>query len=601
MRPLEEIDNDVYQAAVINDIDTLARCAAELEDHTTPEAEALRLRARGRVYLLRGDRETALDHFQRALDFYVSVHDANRAGIVSTNIGILHASIGNFPVALEYCHQAVGHYEVVDNQEGIASVTMNVGAILANTSDYPGALEHFHRALAHHQATGSKISMANALGNIGAVNVNIGSYEEALKFFHQAMSMQEQIGDHPGLINVFVNIGSVHFNLGEIPEALASYRRARALNEEHDLSVNKGLIISHIGRTYLVLGSVDDAQIQLETLDSMTLPDPAERVEREHLRAKIHEANGHLDDAVATLKNAIVIATEHNLRSQVAELHESLRDLALKRNDLAAYVEHNTAFTRITEEVNGKETAAKMAMQAKQREIDAREREHEKQLAVLHSTLPKHIADRVARGEQVNDHYDNAVVIFLDIVGFTSLSDQLSSAEVIQLLDTLFTSLDAICKKHDVVKIKTIGDSYMAVSFPSSSASPRNDSHIFSAANAALEMLHEISHIVSPASSPEGSPVQVRIGMHSGPVTAGVLGKERLQYDVWGDTVNVASRMESSGEPGKIHVSEAFAQLLSPHSQFPIPYSLRERGEIEIKGKGLMTTYWLTDLSDGDI
>jgi class 3 adenylate cyclase len=141
----------------------------------------------------------------------------------------------------------------------------------------------------------------------------------------------------------------------------------------------------------------------------------------------------------------------------------------------------------------------------------------------------------------------------------------------------------------------------MAVAFPleSSSSDQRAASIEERGANAALDMLHAVSHIVSPA----GSPIQVRIGLHCGPLTAGIIGTERIQYDVWGDTVNVASRMESTGEAGRIHVSETFALLLSPspshlrergdNSPFPIPYSLRERGALEIKGKGLMTTYWL--------
>jgi class 3 adenylate cyclase len=268
----------------------------------------------------------------------------------------------------------------------------------------------------------------------------------------------------------------------------------------------------------------------------------------------------------------------------------------------------------------------------------------------------------VARGEVVNDHHDNAAVIFLDIVGFTTISDQLSSTEVVQLLESVFTALDAVCKKHDVVKIKTIGDSYMAVAFPSAVPHDvRNDTSVprfaqddtssldlsseerviprdvvLRAANAALDMLHAVSHIVSP----KGSPIQARIGLHIGPVTAGVIGTERMQYDVWGDTVNVASRMESTSEAGRIHVSEAFAVALKTSAPSPLvdhstspprPLSsvrggtdltplelerggaegagvryenraaegagVRYRGALEIKGKGTMTTYWLESAS----
>jgi class 3 adenylate cyclase len=183
----------------------------------------------------------------------------------------------------------------------------------------------------------------------------------------------------------------------------------------------------------------------------------------------------------------------------------------------------------------------------------------------------------------------------------------MSSQEVISLLDDVFTQCDAICAKHGVTKIKTIGDSYMAVSFGS----------VANAALCALEMScikvnYKVSHSVSHE-------VLFRIGMHCGPVTAGVIGKERMQYDVWGDTVNVASRMESTGEPGKVHVSEALAIELKSNTEYtiqnPVPHEVSHsvshevplvtrhlsfatqlRGLVDIKGKGPMTTFWLENL-----
>jgi len=195
-------------------------------------------------------------------------------------------------------------------------------------------------------------------------------------------------------------------------------------------------------------------------------------------------------------------------------------------------------------------------------------------MAVLHSTLPKHIADRVARGEVVNDQFNSVAVLFMDIVGFTTISAQMDASDVVNLLDSVFTMCDAVVNTHGLTKIKTIGDSYMAVAFE----------NITSAGYAALELLDTIADI------------SVRIGIHCGPVVAGVLGKERLQYDVWGDTVNVASRMESTSEPGRIHVSEAFAHAVQ-QIKTDGPFSIVERGTVEIKGKGMMTTYWLESAS----
>jgi class 3 adenylate cyclase len=197
--------------------------------------------------------------------------------------------------------------------------------------------------------------------------------------------------------------------------------------------------------------------------------------------------------------------------------------------------------------------------------------------------------------------------MFADIVAFTTHASHIPPSDVVTFLDAVFATFDAICEQHAVTKIKTIGDAYMC--FKGDGTEPENTRAL---ASVALGILH------AGLTWPDGTPLQVRIGLHSGPVTAGVIGSKRLQYDVWGDTVNVANRMESTGEPGRIHVSEQFALFLGlvPHhvrndSHTPtaikersvIPNEVRNeehgtwhlalRGETELKGKGLMTTYWL--------
>jgi class 3 adenylate cyclase len=274
-----------------------------------------------------------------------------------------------------------------------------------------------------------------------------------------------------------------------------------------------------------------------------------------------------------------VIALERTLLAEQAELHQLLRDLCEPLNDLAGYIEHNKGFTRITAEINGKDTTISLAMQEKQREIEEVQREHQQYMNVLHATLPRHIADRVAQGERVNDYHEDTAVLFLDIVSFTTHSTQLDASSVVDLLQRVFTTFDAICAHFNVMKVKTIGDAYMAIAHPES----RHVSNLASAAHAMIT-----SSFTWPNTNER---VQFRIGMHIGPVIAGVLGTERLQYDVWGDTVNVASRMESHGEAGRIHVSEAIANALTPY--LPDSITLRQRGVIDVKGKGPMTTYWL--------
>ncbi|RPI66736.1 MAG: hypothetical protein EHM43_10880, partial [Ignavibacteriae bacterium] len=412
-----------------------------------------------------------------------------------------------------------------------------------------------------------------------------GDHSSALSYYQRALALYEELGNRSGVAYIIGKIGGMHDMAGDYPAALTQYRQALSIHEE--LGERDGLadITSCILSTYVKMGSDAEAQQLLAAMDGMHIDSPRVRIERELQRSTLQERSGDLNGSAASLRHALNEALEHGLRSQAATTHKALRDLALKQNNLAGYVEQNNEFTRITEEINGKDTATKLAMQAKQREIDAERKETEKHMAVLHSTLPKHIADRVARGEVVNDSFDNAAVLFLDVVGFTTHSSALEAPAVVQLLQGIFTTFDGICAKHSVMKIKTIGDSYMAVSFPNESVSSEQR-----AANTARAM------IASSFTWPSGKAVQFRIGLHSGPVVAGVLGNERLQYDVWGDTVNVASRMESSSEPGRIHVSKSFANALAPlelERGGAKGAGVRYRGEVEIKGKGTMKTFWL--------
>jgi len=583
MRTFEEIKASVNHATSSNNADVLFLDATELDSISTPEAEALAVLSRGSAHYLRSDYSKALMYFQRGGALYEELGDSNSVAIAIGNIGLVHLSTGDYPAALEHYHRALAIHEELGDRRGVARITGNMGTVHNSTGNYLAALEQYHRALAIHEELVDRHGVARITGNMGNVRKRTGNYPAALEHYHRALAVFEELGDRRGVAIATGNIGIVHLSTGDHPAALEHCRRALAIHEELG---NSSGVAGDTGNVLTVLISselYDEADALLQAMDALQIGDPAIVVQREHSRASLQEHHGNIDEARAILREALLIAQELTLVPEQAEFHKSLRNLALKQNDLAGYVEHNNEYTRITEEINGKDTATKLAMQGKQREIDAREREHAKHMAVLHSTLPKHIADRVARGETVNDHHENATVIFLDIVGFTTISDRIPSGHVVHLLEQIFTTLDAVCEKHGVIKIKTIGDSYMAVSFET----------VMNAASCALDMIASLDALVITMPPDLGDTswtkdigdIKVRIGMHCGPVTAGVIGTARMQYDVWGDTVNVASRMESSSEPGRIHVSEAFATALGT--------GVSLRGEIEVKGKGLMKTYWL--------
>jgi len=206
--------------------------------------------------------------------------------------------------------------------------------------------------------------------------------------------------------------------------------------------------------------------------------------------------------------------------------------------------------------------------------------EHKRSEALLHNILPPPIAERLKGStEVIADGFDEASVLFSDIVGFTVLSSRVTPAELVRMLNDVFSRIDDLVHRYGLEKIKTIGDAYMVAS---GLPEPRAD-HVQVLADFALDMVDVLAELEARS----GATLQMRIGIHTGPVVAGVIGKRKFAYDLWGDTVNTAARMESHGEPGRIQVSADVAARLDAD------FELIERGAITVKGKGEMRTFFL--------
>jgi adenylate cyclase len=213
--------------------------------------------------------------------------------------------------------------------------------------------------------------------------------------------------------------------------------------------------------------------------------------------------------------------------------------------------------------------------------IDGQRREARRQSdALLRNVLPDAIAVRLKAGERViADQHDHASVLFVDIVNFTPLAGTRTPDDVVGILNGLFTAFDRLADRFALEKIKTIGDAYMVVA---GVPEPRGDH-----AEAAMQMALAMHAIMAEQPALDGSPLEIRTGIASGPLVAGVIGEQKFSYDLWGDTVNTAARMESSGIPGCIQVTDETCRLLGGRYPF-----VRREG-VEVKGKGLMETWTL--------
>lgn len=214
------------------------------------------------------------------------------------------------------------------------------------------------------------------------------------------------------------------------------------------------------------------------------------------------------------------------------------------------------------------------------------EQEREKSEKLLTNILPEEISERLKAGEDVSEKFDEVTVLFADIVEFTPIADHYEADEVVSILDEMFSSFDDLVNEYGLEKIKTIGDEY----FVAAGVPERIDKPALRMANLAIDMKNEVQN----HQRHDGSPFRLRCGMNTGPLVAGIIGKEKFVYDVWGDTVNIGSRMESQGEPGKIQVTPSTKKRIEEQDDNS-EFQFEERGAIDVKGKGKMNTYFIQD------
>ena len=590
----------------------------------------------GNVYFNLSDYPKALEYSQKAL--FICEEIRNNDGIAKNlgNIGLVHNNLSDYPKALEYYSTALHINEEIGNKKSIANNLLNIGIVYENLSDYPKALKYYQKALQINEEIGNKVGIANNLGNIGIVYWRLSEFSKALEFYSKSLQINEEIGNKVGITANFGNIGLIYQNLSDYPKALEYYQKALLINEEIK---NKNIIAINFGNIGNVYFNLSDYPSALEYYHKALLineeignkggsagnllnigkvynylSDYPKALEYYSKALHINEEIGHKSgiarnivnignlyattestfyDAIKAeeyLQKALVITEEIGAKQMLGEAYKELHTLRLNQEHYKEALEYYKKSLVLEKEIHSEEATKKAQQFDQRRKIEEDERARQLKLArfqeqerIFHNILPIAIANRLIEGEQtIAEAYENVSIFFSDIVGFTTLSSRIEPAELVKGLNTIFTTFDRIGTKYGLEKIKTIGDAYMAVcGIPESYLD-----HSTRAAKFALEVNDVLQTLEL---NEEFSKLQFRIGLHSGSVVAGIIGEKKFAYDVWGDAVNVASRMESNSEAGRIHISEAFAKSIESNSEF----SITPRGEINIKGKGAMKTFWL--------
>jgi len=593
MRTVKEIRQEIMDARQDIDLPRMAQLIEELAKIDDPSAEGFMHNAWGLYHRELGEFQKAIDSTSAALASFERVGDREGIAITQFNLGYNRKHLASYTEALSWFERALQTYRDINDQGGIGTVMNTIGSTYTFLGEYPKALEYYRRAQSIFEELGDSYWLATIDLNLGSLYMFTGELATALATYSRARSTFETVGNELDAAGALGNIAGIYFDMGEYKTALETMERAAKVYKEKNSYTSLGNAYANMVLAFIALGDIEGAAEKLELLQGMNIGDMSTMTSYYEGMAGVAEAREDLDMAQEFYEKAIETAKATGFRRQEADNHLKLRDLYQKKNDFQGYIEHNNEYMRIVEEIRGKDAMHRLGMMEAEQKIESELRERDKERALLYGALPESVATRMIRGESVSgDHYDSASVIFLDIANFTKMSDSIPPGHVVHLLEQIFSTLDVVVERHGVTKIKTIGDSYMAVA---GLPEPLED-HAQRAASCALDMLATLNDLQISVPSEMGETswvnsvgeIKVRIGVHCGPVTAGVLGTKRLQYDVWGDTVNIASRMESTGEPGMVQISEAFADIIAKG-----PWKVVPRGEISVKGKGTMITCWL--------
>jgi adenylate cyclase len=574
----EQLNKGNYDQAEMLANEVLSKVPSDIGDGAERQQNEIRASATrlfGAISYLRGDYSKALEHYNSALLLSEGI---NKVGISNAlgNIGNMYWNLSDYSKALEYYGKALTIAEELGNKAGVAGWLGNIGIIHKELSDYPKALEYFGKALLIDEELGNKAGVARHLGNIGNVYGDLADYLKALEYFGKALTIAEELGNKAGAAGWLGNIGIAYKKLSDYPKALEYYGKAHLIDEELGNKAGVAKHLGYIGATY--------SKVDFEGFDAVK--------------------------AEEFLLKALAILTEIGAKSLLVEFHKTLSELYEYEKRGIEALAHFKKQVEIEKEINIEEVKKQESIREQRKVIElakvAADAKHQATEELLHHVLPPSIAHRMLEGEKlIAGKLSSVSILFADIVNFTKLSQRISAEELVEGLDRIFSSFDDLAEKHGLEKIKTIGDAYMVVA----GAPVQREDHTEAMTRFALEIVDSMKEFTSKST---GEKILLRIGIHSGEVVAGVIGKQKFQYDLWGDAVNTAARMESHGEAGRIHISEDFRIAVetrlgtSPNEDMVGIVethggaSLREldiqfipRGEIEIKGKGMMKTYFL--------
>lgn len=592
-----------------------------------------------RTYL-NSDPAAAIGFAREARALAYRIGFSKGAGVAGKVVGQGYVMQSNFAEAIAQFQESLHVFDSLQFKSGSANMLSNIGGCYFNMSDDAKAIEYYLKALRVSEEINDRLRIGTLMNNIGGVYQNkTATHDKALEYFYKAFRMCKEIEYPEGIATASMNIGEIYKKQKQYDSAISYYD---ASLEVYHGSVDAAFPLNHIGEIYAEQGNFDEALLyQNRALDLATRLDAKFEMTQSLLGlAETHKKKGNQPLSVNYLLRAVKLAREVDARNELKQAYEGLANAYSKMGDFKKAYIYESLFTGVKDTLYNTANDKKVQqlqfnfdIEKKQSQIDILTKdqalrelaiqrqklisyaagitgflllimaagafnryryvkrtnkiisdEKERSEALLLNILPAETAKELqADGYAKPRYYDSVSVLFTDFKGFSSIAGKLSPQELVTELNDYFGAFDEIITTFNLEKIKTIGDAYMcAGGIPS-----ENETHAHDAVNAALAMQAFMRKKFDERKAKGLPGWELRIGIHTGPVVSGVVGKKKYAYDIWGDTVNIASRMESNGEPGKVNVSASTHELIK--DRFQCEY----RGKISAKNIGEIDMYFV--------
>lgn len=562
------------------------------------------------------------------------------------SIGMGYYFENNWIDALVNWRLALESFEAAGDMNGVSNMLNNLGAVHFNGGDDEPALNYYLESLKVAEKTGDSLRIVTALVNIGSVYLNkVTHHDLAFDYYKRALPLSIKLGDLDAIGTCAVNMGEIFLNEANLPDSALYYFELALDAYQKSATGNVAFALKSIGRVYAERGEYNKAiQYQTDAYNlAKSLDGRLEMAQSLLSLASTYELKGDIREAIDAFNQAKELAYDIGASYEVKDAYLGLAESYARISDFQQAYTYQTLFSSIKDTLYNAEMDKKLQAQTLSYEIDKKQDqisllekdqelkalELERQKTIRNATgvvgllllilmagllnrylytkktsriialekdrsdrlllniLPSETAEELkTHGSATPKYYDVVSVLFTDFKGFTNIAEKLTPHELVEELNNCFIAFDMIIDKYKLEKIKTIGDAYMcAGGIPA--VSLKNPVDMVSAA---LEIRDFMENLRKEREALGKEIWELRIGIHTGPVVAGVVGKNKFAYDIWGDAVNTASRMESSGIPGAVNISGTTYEHVKEH------FKCTHRGKIQAKNKGEIDMYivdWL--------